>query len=128
MPRLVLAGAKLRCDRGSGTSCLVVDRGGASSSDGHLLATVMDFVGVRSIPSFGTCLSLTNPTVASASAAAQGVLTPMPCVPLVVAPWTPGSAIITVDGMRALTDGSECACQWAGRIKVYQTPGAPQNG
>lgn len=74
------------------------------------------------IPPFGMCTSLANPTVASATSAALGVLTPMPCVPATAAPWTPGSATVMVDNMPALNNTSKCMCNWGGVIQ-FTVPG-----
>lgn len=70
------------------------------------------------IPPFGMCTSPSNPTVAAATAAALGVLTPMPCVPMTPAPWAPGSATLMVAGMPALNNTSTLACAWGGVIKI----------
>ena len=55
------------------------------------LATIFDFVPLENIPSFGLCSSLANPEVATATALAEGVLTPMPCIPVTTSPWFPGA-------------------------------------
>jgi hypothetical protein len=57
-----------------------------------------------------------------ATAAAAGVLTPMPCVPVTPAPWTPGAAMVQLGGMPALHDGCTLQCVWGGVISVV-TPG-----
>ena len=67
---------------------------------------------------FGMCQSLSNPTVASATSAAMGVLTPMPCIPVVTAPWAPGSTQVKVMNMPALTDNSKCMCAYGGQISI----------
>jgi hypothetical protein len=69
------------------------------------------------IPTFGMCRSPANPTVAAATAAALGVLTPMPCVP-VTTPWTPGVATVLLRGMPALDASSKCMCAYGGQISV----------
>ena len=51
------------------------------------------------------CTSLTNPTVAAATTAALGVLTPMPCIPVVAGPWKPGAAKTMIGGKPALVIG-----------------------
>jgi hypothetical protein len=80
-------------------------------------ANIADSAPIVNIPPFGMCTTLTNPTVASATAAALGVLTPMPCVP-VTAPWSPGASKTLLGGMPALTQGSTCNCTWGGVIQV----------
>ena len=50
--------------------------------EGRPVATITDVAPGANIAPFGMCQSLANPTVAAATAAALGVLTPMPCVPV----------------------------------------------
>jgi hypothetical protein len=75
------------------------------------------------IPPFGMCASLANPTVAAATTAALGVLTPMPCTPMVVTPWAPGAPRTLIGGKPALTAGSTCTCAYGGAITITM-PGA----
>jgi hypothetical protein len=82
------------------------------------VATITDFAPMVNIPTFGMCSSLANPEVASATAAALGVLTPMPCVPATISPWTPGSAVLMISGVPALTQESTCQCMWGGAITI----------
>jgi hypothetical protein len=77
---------------------------------------ILDHVPIMNIPPFGMCTSLANPTVAAATAAAMGVLTPMPCVPVTPAPWVPGAPNVLVCGAPALDDTSKLMCTWGGVI------------
>jgi hypothetical protein len=81
-------------------------------------ATIMDKNPMVNIPPFGMCTSLANPTVASATAAALGVLTPMPCVPNTVAPWVPGSPKVLIGAYPALTNTSQLICTYGGTIAI----------
>jgi len=81
-------------------------------------ATIMDYKPMVNIPTFGMCQSPANPQVAAATAAALGVLTPQPCIPMTTAPWTPGATKVTIKGNPALTDSSQCMCNWAGSISI----------
>lgn len=83
---------------------------------------IMDFIPISNIPPFGMCQSLANPTVAAATAAALGVLTPMPCVPGTVAPWVPGAPTVLVAGTPALNNTSKLMCMWGGVIQ-FTAPG-----
>ena len=74
---------------------------------------------VITVPSRPKC---TNPAVSSATSAAMGVLTPMPCVPVISAPWSPGSSQVKVGGIPALTDNSKCMCSYMGNISIV-SPG-----
>lgn len=82
-------------------------------------ATIMDIP--KPPMTFGMCSSLANPTVASATAAAMGVLTPMPCIPACAAPWAPGSPTVLVCNKPALNNSSKCMCNWGGVISVVMT-------
>ena len=83
---------------------------------------IMDFVPMLNIPPFGMCMSLANPQVAAANAAALGALTPMPCIPVPTGPWAPGAPTVLVAGMPALNNSSMLTCAWAGVITIA-TPG-----
>ncbi|MDR1217173.1 MAG: DUF4280 domain-containing protein [Oscillospiraceae bacterium] len=80
----------------------------------QLAATIMD----NKVPTFGMCNSIANPMVAAATAAALGVLTPMPCVPLTVAPWVPGCPTVLIGNKPALNNTSKLMCAYGGVIQV----------
>lgn len=79
---------------------------------------IMDNKPMVNIPPFGMCLSLANPQVAAATAAALGVLTPQPCIPVIAAPWAPGAPTVLVSNMPALNNTSKLMCNWAGVISI----------
>ena len=83
---------------------------------------IVDMVPMTNIMPFAMCTSIANPTVASATAAALGVLTPMPCVPAIPAPWKPGAPTVIVSNMPALNNTSTLNCMWAGVI-TFTNPG-----
>jgi hypothetical protein len=66
---------------------------------------------------FGVCKSLANPAVAAATAAAMGVLTPMPCVP-VTSPWVPSTPQILVGGPPIINLGDITMCSFGGVITI----------
>ena len=71
---------------------------------------------------FAMCSSLANPTVAAATAAAAGALTPMPCTPVTPAPWVPGVPTILVCGKPLLNNSSKLMCVYGGVISITMTP------
>lgn len=81
------------------------------------MANIMDFAPMVNIKPFGMCQSMSNPQVAAATAAAMGVLTPMPCVPVITAPWNP-AAQVKVCQLPALLDNGKCMCAWGGQISI----------
>ena len=91
---LVCAGAQLMCSFGMAPSALVVTPQNKVLCGGPPAANIMDMKPMANIVPFGMCSSMANPTVASATAAAMGVLTPMPCVPVISGPWAPGSTTV----------------------------------
>lgn len=113
----VCGGAMLCCSFGAAASMLtVLPKNKVISS--MPLANIMDNVPMVNIAPFGMCSSLANPTVASATAAALGVLTPMPCVPVTTAPWTPGSPTVLIGNLPALNHSSKLMCAWGGLIQI----------
>ena len=86
------------------------------------MANIMDNKPMVNILPFGMCNSTANPQVAAATAAAAGVLTPMPCIPVTSAPWAPGSPTVLVKGQPALTNTCKCMCNWGGVIQ-FTNPG-----
>jgi hypothetical protein len=119
----VVNGAKLLCTMGTAPCTFIVPPVNKVMMEGAPAANIMDNVPMKNITGFGNCLSLANPTVASATSAAMGVLTPMPCVPVIPAPWAPGSATLTIGKLPALNNSSKCMCAFAGSISVVD-PGA----
>jgi hypothetical protein len=114
---LVVHGAELKCNQGTSSSKYNVLPGIADAKD-KTIATIMDIVPIANIAPFGMCKTQSNPQVAAATAAAAGALTPQPCIPIVTAPWSPGSSVSTIDGKKVLTDDSTCKCQWTGEITI----------
>ena len=106
----VCMGAMMQCSFGVAPSSLVVLPTSQVMAGGPPAATIMDNAPIVNIPPFGMCNSPSNPTVAAATAAALGVLTPMPCVPVTTAPWVPGSPTVLIGNMTALTDQSKLMC------------------
>jgi len=117
MPLLVCMGATLQCSFGAAPSALIVLPQNQVMTQTPA-ANIMDNKPVVNILPFGMCSSLANPAVAAATAAALGVLTPMPCVPVTPAPWAPGSPTVLIGNMPALNDSSKLMCTWAGVIQI----------
>jgi hypothetical protein len=118
MPQLVVLGAMMQCTMGVAPSSLIVLPKNTTMGGGPPAANIMDNVPIVNIPPFGMCISPANPTVAAATTAALGVLTPMPCVPVIPAPWAPGSPTVLIGNMPALNNTSMCMCTWAGVISI----------
>gem|GEM_PF-177836 len=81
-------------------------------------ANIMDNKPMVNILPFGLCRSLANPVVASATSAAMGTLTPMPCIPNTPAPWMPGNPKALVSNKPALHKPSKLMCAYAGTISI----------
>lgn len=115
----VCGGAMMRCAFGMTPAMLQVLPVSRVMSS-MPLASVMDNIPIVNIPPFGMCQSMANPMVAAATAAALGVMTPMPCIPIIPAPWVPGNPTILVGGKPALTQDSKLLCAWGGAIEIVQ--------
>lgn len=118
MPPHVCMGAMMQCTFGVAPSSLIVLPQNRVLTSKVPAATIMDNKPIVNVPPFGMCSSIANPTVAAATAAALGVLTPMPCVPVTPAPWAPGSPTVLVGGVPALNISSKLMCTWGGVISI----------
>ncbi|MCP3101830.1 DUF4280 domain-containing protein [Myxococcus sp. K15C18031901] len=117
----VVMGAVLQCSFGVAPSSLVVLPTNKVMAPTPA-ANILDNKPMLNIPPFGMCQSMANPTVAAATAAALGVLTPMPCVPATAAPWVPGCPKLMVGSAPALESNSKLMCSYGGVIQVV-SPG-----
>ncbi|BAY66424.1 hypothetical protein NIES22_65630 [Calothrix brevissima NIES-22] len=119
MAKLVVMGAMLKCSFGmTPSSLIVIPKGTPTIIEGKPAATIADFAPIVNIPPFGMCTSPANPTVITATAAAGGVPTPMPCIPVIPAPWIPGTPTFSIHTPPALNDTCKCFCTWGGVIQI----------
>jgi len=85
---------------------------------GRPAGVMTDMAPIVNIPPFGMCQSPSNPMVAAATAAALGVLTPMPCIPVPAGGWVSAAPKVQIGGQSALTSDSKLTCAWGGQIAV----------
>jgi hypothetical protein len=121
MAMQVCMGAVLQCSFGAAPSVLAVTPENMVMGTTPY-ATIMDNIPMKNIMPFGMCSCPSNPTVAAATTAALGVLTPMPCIPVTASPWIAGAPNFLIAGKPALNDTSTLMCAWGGVITV-KAPG-----
>jgi len=117
MGSIVCSGAMLKCSFGTAPGTMTVLPANMVKT-ATPIANIMDYIPMMNIMPFVMCTSLSNPTVVAATAAALGVLTPMPCIPLTTSPWSPGASTVLVAGQPALNDSSTLMCTWGGTIDI----------
>ena len=122
MAKQVCMGALMQCSFGQAPSSLVVLPTNKTYTNQVPDANIMDHVPMTNIQPFGLCTCLGNPAVASATAAAMGALTPMPCIPNTPAPWVPGAPTVLLGNVLTLDDTSKLMCMWGGVI-TFVAPG-----
>lgn len=122
MPQQVCMGAQMMCSFGMAPSSLVVLPVNRVNTDMVPDANIMDHVPMVNIMPFGMCITPSNPAVAAATAAALGVLTPMPCIPVTPSPWVPGAATVNLGNFPTLDNVSTLMCTWGGVI-TFVEPG-----
>ena len=114
----VVAGAQLSCSQGDQTSILKMPVSHGVYTKNKAQMNTMDYKPNVNIQPFGLCQTLSNPTVAAATAANNGVLKPMPCTPVVTMPWINGKSDQLIERFPALTNQSTNMCLYCGTIKV----------
>jgi Domain of unknown function (DUF4280) len=113
----VCMGATMMCSFGAAPASLLVLPVNRTFT-GAPAANIMDGQPFVNVPTFGMCSSISNPAVATATSAAAGVLTPMPCVPVTPAPWVPGAPTVLIGEIPALNNNSQLMCNWGGVIQI----------
>jgi hypothetical protein len=116
MPLQVCMGAMMQCSFGMAPSSLVVLPTNRVMTNQVPDANIMDHIPMTNIMPFGMCTSPANPVVAAATAAALGVLTPMPCIPATPAPWVAGAPTVLLGNFPSLDNVSQLMCIWGGVI------------
>ena len=123
MTSVVTTGSSAICTCGTTSAELIADYDTGAIVNDMIVMTVDMIVSEVNIMSFGECDSLVNPEVSTATAAAGGVTTPMPCVPVVASDWTTGSLTASQDGIAYITDTSTCTCSYGGVISIVSAMG-----
>ncbi|MDR2598598.1 MAG: DUF4280 domain-containing protein [Holosporales bacterium] len=118
-----------QCSFGTAPSSLVIiPKPPIVMMAGMPVGTIVDIVPMLNIMPFGMCTTVTNPTVASATAAATAAalgvftLTPMPCIPVIPAPWITTKLTVMLPQGPVLSHDAKCICAWGGNISII-SPG-----
>ena len=114
----VCMGAMCACSFGAAPASLIITPEKRVLFQNMPVATIMDNIPMKNILPFGMCSSMANPQVAAATAAALGVLTPMPSIPVIPAPWVPGSPTVLIGNTPALNQDCKLLCAWGGVIQI----------
>lgn len=113
----VVAGATCMCTMGTSPGQFTPTNQPQIRVGGKPVGSIADAAPMINIGPCGMCTSMANPAVASATAAAMGVLTPQPCVPAPAGSWIcPGT--VRVGGKPVLTTDGKLICSYAGNITI----------
>lgn len=108
----VCKGAKIKCSMGEKEvelAALPVP----IKYEGNELISVLNFIPYLNIPSLGKCKSPANPMVIA------NKMMPNTCVPMTIAPWSPGAKKLKVlGGTAALMEKDTNMCMWAGKVEI----------
>ena len=122
MAQFVTTGATCVCSFGTAPGSFTATNALKVMIEGKTAGVLTDAAGGVNISPFAMCTSLANPAVASATAAALGVLTPQPCMPQSTGSWIPSGAKVMINGKPCLTMDCKMVCAWGGNIS-FTTPG-----
>ena len=111
----VCMGANLQCSFGAAPSTLIVNSQTTVLVASKPAATIMDCKPMGNIPPFGMCSCPANPATVKPPPV---MFAPAPCVPVITAPWRPGSPTVLLGGSPALNNSSKLMCAWGGVISV----------
>lgn len=114
----VCSGAIMRCTFGDKQSRLTVYPDRTVYLTDQPMANISDHISLYNIAPFGKCRTLGYPATAAATAANQGKLTPMPCIPGTLTDWQQGKNDYIIKGDPALLKSSFCRCCYGGIITI----------
>lgn len=118
MGQIVVTGGSCLCSFGTTPGTINATSQQSVMVEGKPAATIMDCQKANISP-FGMCTSLANPTVAAATAAALGVLTPQPCMMMPAGTWIPTQTKVIAGGKPCLTNDAKMMCATgAGSISI----------
>jgi len=117
MPLQVCTSATMMCSFGVAPSIFNATPRPVLTSN-MVAGVITDNVPMLNVPPFGMCTSPMNPMVIAATAAAMGVPTPMPCNPVLPAPWVPGAPTVLITNIPALDNSCKLMCAWGGVISI----------
>ena len=113
----VVTGATCMCTMGTAPGQINPTNQPNIRLGGKPVASIADAAPISNVMPCGMCTSLANPLVASATAAALGVLTPQPCIPAPLGIWTcPGT--VRVGGKPILTSEGKLMCSYGGTVSI----------
>ena len=118
MSELVTATGTCMCSFGTAPAAIRVTSQAKVLAGGKPCGTIQDAQGFVNLGPFGMCTSLANPAVASATAAALGVLTPQPCTPQIAGMFIPTKPKILISGKPCLASDCKAMCAFAGNISI----------
>lgn len=122
MGNIVVNGATCTCMWGTAPCALTVNSQNKVMIGSVPAATIND-CSKMNLPGFQMCTSLANPTVAAATAAALGVLTPQPCTMIPAGTWVPAKPQIMVAGKPVLTSEATLLCGFGSGMISITNPG-----
>ncbi|TQR41806.1 PAAR-like protein [Paenibacillus popilliae] len=111
MQPYVVAGATMKCNCGSSTSRLKVEKSHGVYIRGKVQLNVNDYKPKANIESFGLCSSRANPDVQRAGG-------PVRCNPNVATSWIYGKKDMLVGKQPALLNISQNSCMYQGTIRI----------
>jgi hypothetical protein len=82
------------------------------------IGTMSDCIPFANITPFGICRSILNPTTAALTAAALGVLTPGPCIPIPAGVWIPVKPTVISPKGPIINNDAMLICAYGGLIKA----------
>ncbi len=117
MKPIIIQGTMLKCSFGNiPTPIMVLPDKKVNSM--LPVAVKSDHIPFLNILPFGMCSNPANPVVAAATAAALGVLTPMPCIPCTVQDWSRPCGKVKIHGKEMINMDSQLSCLYGGTIQA----------